>query len=114
MMPGINGLEALKRIRSQKSASTLPVIMVTAKSESENVVEALGLGANDYVTKPVDFAVALARVQTQIGRRKAELQVTAANAALSEANENLEKNVADRTALLLGLYQKLRAEIAVR
>jgi diguanylate cyclase (GGDEF)-like protein len=114
MMPGINGLEALKRIRSQKSASTLPVIMVTAKSESENVVEALGLGANDYVTKPVDFAVALARAQTQIGRRRAELQAIAANTALSEANENLEKNVADRTALLLGLYQKLRAEIAVR
>ena len=114
MMPGIDGVETLKRIRSQRSASTLPVIMVTAKSESENVVEALGLGANDYVTKPVDFAVALARARTQIGRRRAELQVIAANAALSDANANLEKNVADRTALLLGLYQKLRAEMAVR
>jgi Response regulators consisting of a CheY-like receiver domain and a winged-helix DNA-binding domain len=65
-MPGIDGIETLKRIRSQKSASALPVIMVTAKSESENVVDALNLGANDYVTKPVDFAVALARVNTQI------------------------------------------------
>ena len=80
MMPGIDGIETLKRIRSQKSASALPVIMVTAKSESENVVDALNLGANDYVTKPVDFAVALARVNTQIARRQAEL-------ALSEANE---------------------------
>jgi diguanylate cyclase (GGDEF)-like protein len=114
MMPGIDGLETLRRIRSRRSASTLPVIMVTAKSESENVVESLGLGANDYVTKPVDFAVALARVNTQIARRRAELQVVAANDALSKANENLEKNVADRTALLLGLYQKLRAEMAVR
>ena len=41
MMPGIDGVETLKRIRSQKSASTLPVIMVTAKSESENVFESL-------------------------------------------------------------------------
>jgi diguanylate cyclase (GGDEF)-like protein len=107
MMPGIDGIETLKRIRSQKSASALPVIMVTAKSESENVVDALNLGANDYVTKPVDFAVALARVNTQIARRQAEL-------ALSEANENLEKNVADRTQLLRDLYQKLKAEMAVR
>ena len=114
MMPGIDGVETLKRIRSQKSASALPVIMVTAKSESENIVESLGLGANDYVTKPVDFAVALARANTQIARRRAELQVIAANDALSRANNSLEKNVAERTALLLGLYQKLRAEMAVR
>src|ERR1700722_7329113 len=114
MMPGIDGIETLKRIRSRKSASVLPVIMVTAKSESENIVESLGLGANDYVTKPVDFAVALARANTQIGRRRAELQVVAANEALSRANDGLEKNVADRTALLLELYQKLRAEMAVR
>ena len=114
MMPGIDGIETLKRIRSQKSASVLPVIMVTAKSESENVVEALGLGANDYVTKPVDFPVALARASTQIARRRAELQVAAARAALSKANDSLEKNVAERTELLLGLYQKLRAEMAVR
>jgi len=45
--------------------------MVTAKSESTNIVDALELGANDYVTKPVDFAVALARVNTQISRKRA-------------------------------------------
>src|SRR6195952_5848781 len=51
MMPGIDGVETLRRIRSQKSAAILPVIMVTAKTESENIVETLGLGAKDYVTK---------------------------------------------------------------
>lgn len=114
MMPGIDGIETLKRIRCQKSASTLPVIMVTAKAESENIVESLGFGANDYVTKPVDFAVALARAHTQIGRRRAELQAIAARDALARANDTLEKNVAERTVILLGLYQKLRAEMAVR
>src|SRR4051812_8476476 len=87
MMPGIDGIETLKRIRDLKSASELPVIMVTAKSETTDIVESLGLGANDYVTKPVDFAIALARAKTQIGRRRAELQVVAANDALSRANE---------------------------
>ena len=114
MMPGIDGVETLRRIRRLKSASILPVIMVTAKTESENIVESLGLGANDYVTKPVDFAVALARANTQIGRRRAELKAIAAAEALTKANDNLEKNVADRTALLMGLYQKLKGEMAVR
>ena len=82
MMPGMDGIETLKRIRSQNSASALPVIMVTAKSESTNIVDALELGANDYVTKPVDFAVALARVNTQISRKRAVERVALANEEL--------------------------------
>src|SRR5258708_6770596 len=54
MMPGINGLEVLRRIRSRHSLERLPVIMVTAKVFSEDIVEALELGANDYIIKPVD------------------------------------------------------------
>jgi diguanylate cyclase (GGDEF)-like protein len=114
MMPGIDGIETLKRIRSQKSASALPVIMVTAKSESENIVDALELGANDYVTKPVDFAVALARVNTQIGRKRAEQQVALANEELRRANEDLERRVEERTSRLIDANQKLKVEIANR
>ena len=44
--------------------------MVTAKAHSEDVVEALGNGANDYVTKPIDFPVALARIQAQLPHRR--------------------------------------------
>src|SRR5215472_5509505 len=93
MMPGIDGIETLKRIRVQKSASALPVIMVTAKSESANIVDALEQGANDYVTKPVDFAVALARVNTQISLRRVEQQVVLANQELRKANGDLERRV---------------------
>jgi diguanylate cyclase (GGDEF)-like protein len=100
MMPGIDGIETLKCIRKNQSPSNLPVIMVTAKSESDNIVDALQHGANDYVTKPVDFPVALARVNTQIGRRRAELQVAAANEELRKANQYLELRVAERTARL--------------
>ena len=75
MMPDIDGLEVLRRIRASRSPVELPVIMVTARSGSEDVVEALTLGANDYITKPVDFPVALARAQTQIGRKRAEDEV---------------------------------------
>ena len=114
MMPDIDGLETLKRIRSRRSASVLPVIMVTAKSESANVVEALEQGANDYVTKPVDFAVALARVNTQVSRRRAEQQVVIANEQLRTANEDLEQRVEERTRRLVDANQRLKEEIANR
>jgi diguanylate cyclase (GGDEF)-like protein len=114
MMPGIDGIETLKRIRSQQSASALPVIMVTAKSESNNIVDALELGANDYVTKPVDFAVALARVNTQISRKRAEQQVASANEELRKANEDLERRVEERTSRLIDANQRLKVEIADR
>jgi diguanylate cyclase (GGDEF)-like protein len=114
MMPGIDGIETLKRIRARRSAAVLPVIMVTAKSESGNVVDALEQGANDYVTKPVDFAVALARVNTQIERRRAEQQVSRANEELRKANEDLERRVEERSSRLIEANRRLKEEIADR
>ena len=114
MMPGIDGIETLKRIRGRKSASALPVIMVTAKTGSNDIVEALELGANDYVTKPVDFAVAFARVNTQISRKRAEQQVTVANEELRKANQDLERRVEERTSRLIDANQRLKVEIATR
>src|SRR5438045_7023756 len=64
-MPEISGLDALKTLRAAYSAIELPIIMVTAKDQSDDVVKALDLGANDYVTKPIDLPVALARIGTQ-------------------------------------------------
>lgn len=72
MMPGMSGLEVLQQVRIWQSQSELPVIMATALAGSEHVVEALDLGANDYVTKPIDFPVALARIHSQLTRKHAE------------------------------------------
>ncbi len=71
MMPGMTGFEVLKAVRLARSPAALPVIMVTAKTDSEDVVEALSLGANDYVTKPVEYPVALARIRAHLGIRAA-------------------------------------------
>jgi diguanylate cyclase (GGDEF)-like protein/PAS domain S-box-containing protein len=71
-MPEISGLEALKTLRETYSPIELPVIMVTAKNQSDDVVKALDLGANDYVTKPIDFAVAVARIGTQLSHKRAQ------------------------------------------
>src|SRR6516162_5809562 len=72
MMPGMNGLEVLKFLRRVDSLVDLPIIMVTAKGESEDIVEALELGANDYLTKPLDFPIVLARIRTQLALKRAE------------------------------------------
>jgi adenylate cyclase len=71
VMPGISGLEVLRILRTRYSAAVLPVIMATVKDQSSDVVEALHLGANDYVTKPFDFPVVLARLQTQLSLQRA-------------------------------------------
>jgi diguanylate cyclase (GGDEF)-like protein/PAS domain S-box-containing protein len=71
-MPEVSGLDALKKLREAYSAIELPVIMVTAKSQSDDIVKALDLGANDYLTKPIDFPVAVARIGTQLSHKRAQ------------------------------------------
>jgi diguanylate cyclase (GGDEF)-like protein/PAS domain S-box-containing protein len=71
-MPDISGLDALKAIRETYNPIQVPVIMVTARNHSDDIVKALELGANDYLTKPIDFPVALARIRTQLSHRRAE------------------------------------------
>jgi diguanylate cyclase (GGDEF)-like protein len=114
MMPDIDGLDVLRQVRETHSTAALPVIMVTAKSQSEDIVQALEAGANDYVTKPVDFAVALARVNAQVGRKRAEDEARLAYEALHNANENLEHRVVERTSELVAANAQLRDEIAHR
>jgi signal transduction histidine kinase len=87
MMPGINGVEVLKKLRETHSMMELPVIMVTAKGEKEDLVEALELGANDYLTKPVDFAVALARTNTQLSLKKMHTELQAARETAISASK---------------------------
>ena len=69
-MPGLSGLEVLTRIRATRNDTDLPVIMVTARSHGPDIVEAFRLGANDYLTKPIDCPVALARIGTHLSHKR--------------------------------------------
>jgi diguanylate cyclase (GGDEF)-like protein/PAS domain S-box-containing protein len=71
-MPGFDGVQVLKQLREKHSRIELPIIMVTAFSDTTDVIKALELGANDYLTKPVDFMVATARIRTQILTKRAD------------------------------------------
>jgi diguanylate cyclase (GGDEF)-like protein len=95
-MPALNGLDVLRRIRLDHTREQLPVIMVTANGQGADIVEALELGANDYVVKPVNFAVALARVNAQVERKRVSEELALANAALQLSNAQLRDEIATR------------------
>lgn len=70
-MPDLDGVSVLEKVRTTQAPSELPIIMVSARDASESIAEAINKGANDYITKPVDFPVALARIHTQLDVLKA-------------------------------------------
>jgi diguanylate cyclase (GGDEF)-like protein len=96
MMPGPSGIDVLKQIRTSHSPDTLPVIMITAKAGNTDIVEALELGANDYITKPVDFSIAFARAQTQLARRQSKQALDRSLRELERTNRRLEFEIAER------------------
>lgn len=65
-LPFVSGIEVLETLRNRWSREQLPVICVTAHVDTDDVVDALNRGANDYVVKPICFPVLLARIQAQL------------------------------------------------
>ena len=71
VMPGLGGFEVLQQLRHTHPPERVPVIMATARDAPEDVVQAFELGANDYVTKPIDPRILAARVQAQLRGKRA-------------------------------------------
>lgn len=72
MLPGMDGLEVCRRIRSSEELRNIPVIMLTAKGEEVDVVSGLEVGADDYVTKPFSPRVLIARIRAVLRRQETE------------------------------------------
>ncbi len=71
MMPGLSGFDVLEAVRKLYPPNRLRVLMVTAKDQSEDVVRAFKLGADDYITKPLDVPVMMARIKAHLRARSA-------------------------------------------
>ncbi|MBI4872028.1 MAG: response regulator, partial [Candidatus Riflebacteria bacterium] len=110
-MPGMDGFEVLRLIRRKRDKTELPVLMVTAHTESQEVIRALESGANDYITKPIDLPVTLARIKTHLSLRKAEAQEpSAAPPSPPPLQTALERLAATRPAeAIVPLQQALRS-----
>jgi sigma-B regulation protein RsbU (phosphoserine phosphatase) len=86
MMPGMSGLELCKKIRETNFPKYVYIILLTAKSQKEDIIEGLKIGADDYMTKPFEFDELQVRINT--GIRFVQL-----NSKLREANEIMRKNL---------------------
>lgn len=121
MMPGIDGFETYKRLKNNLLFSKIPVIFITALSETDNIVKGLSLGAVDYITKPFQKEEVLARVKTHLERRHLTKALEAKNqrllveieehaqarSALKQLTQELEIRVQKRTAELSQTLQEL-------
>ena len=67
VMPKMNGFDACRRIRSEESIGTTPIIMVTTRGEVQNVETGFESGCNDYVTKPINGTELMAKLKTLLG-----------------------------------------------
>jgi putative two-component system response regulator len=94
MMPGLSGLDVCRRLKATPSCSAIPVIFVTALADASNEAEGLGVGAVDYVTKPVNAAVVRARIQTHLSLvamdelRKSRLELVEVLGRAAEYKDN--------------------------
>lgn len=101
MMPEMDGIEVLREIRKRFTLSDLPVIMATAKTESTDMVKAFEAGANDYVTKPIDLWVLLARIKTHLKLRRLAKEKDEFLAIASHDLKNPLNNIHGYAKLLL-------------
>lgn len=108
MLPGMSGLEAISRIKEQETnGSYIPIIIITAKNDVDDIVHGLDCGADDYVVKPFHFDELTARINTAIRLKKlnellveksaelenANIQISNLNQSLIQKNRELRKNV---------------------
>lgn len=85
MMPGVDGFETCRRLKADPRTKDIPVILMTALTDPVDEVVGLQAGAVDYITKPINVAVVLARINTHLTLRKLYRDLERKHAALAEA-----------------------------
>jgi two-component system, cell cycle response regulator len=108
MMPKIDGIEVARRVKGNRDLPFIPIIMQTALDATENKVEGLEAGADDYITKPIDFAELKARVNSMLRIKRLQDALEERERQLLEANERLR--YMSQTDALTGLDNRRHLE----
>ncbi|MBF0442699.1 MAG: response regulator [Oligoflexales bacterium] len=90
LLPDLSGLEVLEEIRRYHTMSSLPVIMLSATDDDKDIIEALRLGANDYVLKPISFQVLLARMMVHLKIKADDMLLMRQKIELKEKSDRIE------------------------
>jgi class 3 adenylate cyclase/CheY-like chemotaxis protein len=96
MMPQPDGLEVCRRLKGSTASEFVPIILVTAKANTDDVVAGLDAGADEYLTKPVDQAALMARVRSALRIKSLHDQVRAQAADLANLNRTLTQRVEEQ------------------
>jgi len=104
-MPEMNGYEAIKLLKAKEETKNIPVIFLTGKTESDDELEGLSLGAIDYITKPFQPPLLLKRIEVH-------LLVEKQTAELKNFNDNLQKMVEEKTQSVLELQDAMLKTLA--
>ncbi len=116
MMPGMSGFEVCEKLKSSASTSGIPIIFLTAKSETEDIVKGFELGGVDYISKPFQPKEILVRIRTHIDLVTVKRQLEIKNRLLDSFNKNLVEQVQLRTNELISTkndvesYRKIKSE----
>ncbi|MEE9613757.1 MAG: response regulator [Thermodesulfobacteriota bacterium] len=110
MMPQLDGYEVCRRLKSDEDTRYIPVIMITGKGELEDKVMGLGLGAEDYITKPYSMVELSARVRSLLGMRmlQSRLRESEKMAALGEMVDGIAHEVRNPLVTIGGMARRLR------
>ncbi len=100
MMPKMDGIEVCRRLKADPSLPFMPIIMVTAKTDSKDIVAGLEAGGDEYLTKPVDQAALVARVKSMLRIKALHDTVQEQAARLADWNRTLEQKVSEQLAEL--------------
>ncbi|HEY4217453.1 MAG TPA: diguanylate cyclase [Gemmatimonadaceae bacterium] len=108
MMPVMDGIEVARRVKGNPNLPFIPIIMQTALDATENKVEGLEAGADDYITKPIDFAELKARLNSMLRIKRLQEELEERERQLLEANERLRHM--SQTDVLTGLDNRRHLE----
>ena len=98
MMPKLDGFEVTRQLRADPALPYMPIILVTAKVALQDVVHGLDVGADEYLTKPVEHAALVARVRANLRAKALHDEVQAQKAELAAWNRTLERRVVEQVA----------------